>query len=76
MSVHDVAVIGCGVTGAFIARALSRCRIRTVVIERGPDACSGTSRANSGVVHAGFYSMPGTLKAELCVEGNRRYAAL
>lgn len=67
----DVIVIGAGVTGCAIARELSAYNRRTVVLERASDVCEGTSKANSGIVHAGHDAVPGTLKAKLNVEGNR-----
>lgn len=72
----DVIVIGAGVTGCAIARELSRYAWKVVVLERASDVCEGTSKANSGIVHAGFDAYPGTLKAKLNVEGNARMDAL
>ncbi|MGE5574095.1 MAG: NAD(P)/FAD-dependent oxidoreductase [Bacteroidota bacterium] len=66
----DVAVIGAGVIGAAIARELARYDLAVVLLEREMEPAFGTSKANSGVVHAGFHSAPGTLEASLCVEGN------
>ena len=68
---YDVIIIGAGVTGSAIAWQLSRYNISTAVIEKETDVCEGTSKANSGIVHAGFDAIPGTLKAELNVRGNR-----
>ena len=68
---YDVVVIGAGVTGSAIARELSRKNRKVAVLERCSDLCEGTSKANSGIVHAGFDNRPGTLKAKLNVEGNR-----
>ena len=73
---YDVVIIGAGVTGCAIARELSRYRVRTCVLERGEDVCSGTSKANSAIVHAGFDAEPGSWKARMNVEGNRRMEAL
>lgn len=67
----DVIIIGAGVTGAAIARELSRYERDILVLERESDVCEGTSKANSGIVHAGHDALPGTLKARLNVEGNR-----
>lgn len=67
----DVLIIGAGVTGCAIARELSRRQQRIVVLERGLDVCEGTSKANSGIVHAGHDAAPGTLKARFNVEGSR-----
>ncbi|MBS5062924.1 MAG: NAD(P)/FAD-dependent oxidoreductase [Hungatella hathewayi] len=67
---YDVAVIGGGVTGCAVARELSRYELRVCVLERGEDVCSGTSKANSAIVHAGYDAIPGTRKAEFNVAGN------
>jgi glycerol-3-phosphate dehydrogenase len=66
---YDVAVIGAGVVGSAVARELSRYRLRTVLIEREADAAEGISKANSGVLHAGFNVRPGSLKARFNLEG-------
>jgi len=76
MGAYDVAVIGAGVTGAFVARELSRYDLKVAVMEAGADVCSGASRANSGVIHAGFFNASGTLKAETCVEGSLAYEGI
>lgn len=65
----DVAVIGAGVIGALIARELSKYDIKTVLLEATNDVAMGASKANSGIVHAGFDAKPGTLKAKLNVRG-------
>ena len=67
----DVAIIGAGVIGSAIAREISRYNVNVCVIEREEDVCCGTSKANSAIVHAGFDSTPGTLKASLNVRGNK-----
>lgn len=67
----DVAVIGGGVTGAFVARECTRLGLKVVVLEAGADVASGASRANSGIVHAGFDAPAGSKKARFNVEGNR-----
>lgn len=67
----DVCIIGAGVVGSAIARELSRYDASVVVLERGEDVCTGTSKANSGIVHAGFDARPGTLMARYNVEGAR-----
>ena len=60
---YDVVIIGAGVSGCAIARELSRLELKTAVLERALDVCEGTSKANSGIVHAGYDAVPGTLKA-------------
>ena len=51
---YDVVIIGGGVTGTAVARELSRYEIKICVVEREEDVCCGTSKANSGIVHAGY----------------------
>lgn len=68
---YDVVIIGAGVSGSAIARELSRYKASVCVIEKEEDVCAGTSKANSGIAHAGFDAEPGTLKAKLNVEGSR-----
>ncbi|MCL2852107.1 MAG: NAD(P)/FAD-dependent oxidoreductase [Defluviitaleaceae bacterium] len=60
---YDVIIIGAGVIGCAIARELSRYSLRTLVLEKGSDVAVGASKANSGIVHAGYDAKPGTLKA-------------
>ncbi|MCG0275404.1 MAG: NAD(P)/FAD-dependent oxidoreductase [Thermosediminibacteraceae bacterium] len=66
----DVVIIGGGVVGCMIARELSRYQLKTVLLEKEDDVASGTSKANSAIVHAGYDPKPGTLKAKLNVRGN------
>jgi glycerol-3-phosphate dehydrogenase len=66
----DFAIIGAGVSGAWIAYELSKWDCSVVVLEKENDVCEGTSKANSAIVHAGFDPIPGTLMAKLNVRGN------
>ncbi len=68
---YDVAVVGAGVAGCCCARELARYDLATVVLEAGLDIACGATRANSGIVHAGYDPTPGTLKARYNVEGAR-----
>lgn len=72
----DIIIIGGGVVGTAIARELSRYRLNIVIVERQPDLAMGTSKANSGILHAGFDAHPGTLKGELNARGNEIYRKL
>jgi L-2-hydroxyglutarate oxidase LhgO len=67
-----IAVIGAGVVGMAIARALALRGRDVVVIERHRRPGLDTSTHNSGVVHAGLYYPAASLKAQLCVEGRER----
>ena len=73
---YDVVIIGAGVIGSAIARELSRYQLNTVVLEREEDVCCGTSKANSGIVHAGHDAKPGSLKAKMNVRGNQMMESL
>lgn len=66
----DVAVIGGGVIGTAIARYISLLDLKAALFEREEDISSGTTKANSGIVHAGYDPEPGTLKAKLNVRGS------
>lgn len=68
----DVAIIGGGVIGCAVAYKLSAYNLDTVVIEKENDIAMGATRANSGIIHAGFDPMPDTLEAKLNVEGCRQ----
>lgn len=66
----DVLVFGAVVVGCAIARELARYDAKVVVLEAGNDIANGATRANSGIVHAGFDPIPGTLKAKFNREGS------
>lgn len=69
----DVIVVGAGVAGSCVARELARYSLSIVVLEAGNDIACGATRANSGIVHAGFDPMPGSLKARYNIEGARLF---
>ena len=73
---RDVVIIGAGVSGCAIARELSRFALDILVLEKEEDVCCGTSKANSGIVHAGFDAPAGSLMAKLNVAGSRAMEAL
>lgn len=70
--VHDAVVIGAGVVGLACGAALARRGLSVLVVERNARPGQETTARNSGVVHAGLYDLPGSLKARLCVEGRDR----
>lgn len=73
---YDVCIIGAGVIGTNIGRELAKYKVRVCILEKEEDVSCGASKANSGIVHGGYSDKPGTLKAELCVKGNRMYEQL
>ena len=66
MREFDVIIIGGGVAGVSIARELSKYHLKTGLIEKEVELGFGVSKANSGIVHAGFHEKPETIKGQLC----------
>jgi len=67
----DAVVVGAGAVGLACARALALAGRETIIVESTDGIGNGTSSRNSGVIHAGLYDAPGSLKATLCVAGRR-----
>lgn len=67
----DIVVAGAGVVGLAIARALALQGHEVMVLEAETTIGAVTSSRNSGVIHAGLYYRPGSLKAQCCLEGRR-----
>src|SRR5437667_9980204 len=71
MDQANILIIGGGVIGCAIARAVSERWQDVFLVEQFPKLGMATSTRNSGVNHSGIYYPKGSLKARLCVEGNR-----
>jgi L-2-hydroxyglutarate oxidase LhgO len=69
MEKFDAVVVGAGVVGLALARALAHAGREVIVVEYHPAIGMETSSRNSEVIHAGLYYATGSLKARLCVEG-------
>ncbi len=67
----NIVIIGGGVVGCAVARAVSQRWSDVFLVEQMPRFGMGASTRNSGVIHSGIYYPPGSLKANLCVAGNR-----
>src|SRR5277367_3142192 len=67
----SIVIIGGGVVGCAIARALSTKWDDVFLLEALPKLAMGASSRNSGVIHSGLYYPPGSLKARHCVRGNQ-----
>lgn len=67
---YDVIIVGAGVVGAHIARALARFKLDILLLDKASDVGEGTTKANTAIVHAGYDAKPGTNKARLNVAGN------
>lgn len=76
MEFVDVVIIGAGVLGCFAARALSAYALNVIVLEKREDVCTMISKANTGIVYAGYDMHPGSLKAELTVKANAGFGDL
>lgn len=72
----DILIIGAGITGCAVARELSRYCASVIVLEKESDVAEGATKANSGLVHAGYDALPGTKKAYYNVRGARMYPAV
>lgn len=69
MHTLDCLVVGAGVVGLAVARALATAGVEVVVLEAADAIGTGASSRNSEVIHAGLYYAPGSLRATLCVRG-------
>lgn len=72
----DAVVVGAGVVGLAVGRALAQRGLETLVLERENAIGTGVSSRNSEVIHAGLYYPEGSLKARLCVRGKQLLYAL
>jgi L-2-hydroxyglutarate oxidase LhgO len=71
----ECVVVGAGVVGLAVARALARSGREVILVEAGEGIGVGISSRNSEVIHAGIYYPSGSLKAQVCVEGKQRLYA-
>ena len=69
----DIAIVGAGITGCAIARQLARFDLSICVVEAANDIALGASKANGGLVHAGYNPAPGTVKAQVNARGCELY---
>lgn len=73
----NVTIIGGGIVGTAIARELSRYDANILLVEKEPDiAFGGSTKANTGIIHAGYHDDPRTLMAKLCPSGNALWSKL
>ena len=67
---YDIAIIGAGVIGGMIARALAKYDVNICILEKENDVAMGATRANSAIVHAGFDAKEDSFKARFNVRGS------
>lgn len=70
---YDVVIIGAGVVGAFVARQLSRYKLKIALLEKNWDICCESTKANTAIVHSGYSGKPGSLKAAMTVAANEDF---
>ena len=75
-NIFDIAIIGAGVSGTAIARRLSAYQVRIALLEQCADVSFGVSKANSGIIHAGFHHDTKSLKSRLELRGNLMFEQL
>ena len=75
-NVFDVLIVGGGVVGACVLNKLTCIGKKCLLIDKASDVATGASKANSGLVHAGYDPKPNTLKAKLNIRGNKLYPKL
>lgn len=73
---YDLVIVGAGVIGCAIAQRMGEFSGKFLVIDKADDVSQGASKANSGIVHAGYDAKAGTEKARLNVKGARMMQAL
>lgn len=72
----DIIIIGGGAVGTSIARELSKYKLDILLLEKNTEVCQETTKANSAIIHGGYDTEPGTLKAKLNVEGTDMFQTL
>lgn len=72
----DIVVIGGGAVGCALVRELSRFQLKTALIEAADDVAQGSSKGNSGIIHAGYDDEPGSVKSRYCWPGNQMFSQL
>ena len=73
---YDAIVIGGGVVGTAVLRTLAKLELSAALLEKETEVGWGVTKANSGIVHSGFHSEPGTWKTKLSVLGNQMFDQL
>ena len=72
---YSCVIVGGGIVGCSIFSLLARNGVKVALVEKGEDVALGATKANSGIIHAGYDCEPNTLKAKLNVIGNKMYAS-
>ena len=70
---YDIAIIGAGVAGTFIARELSRYKLKVILIEKNSDVANEATAANGGTIYDGYDAKPDDFRGKLTIRGNELY---
>ena len=70
---YDIAIIGAGCVGSAIAQRLAKYDLKIVLLDKEADVSMGTTKANSGIIHQGYFTAKGSLKESLCLRGSRLF---
>lgn len=73
---YDVSIIGAGIIGTSIARALSRYKLSVVIFDKENDVSMGATKANSAIIHGGFAESHAKVKGGLCYKGRKQFDQL
>ena len=76
MQKTSVCIVGGGIVGAFLFDELSLLGEKPILVEKGEDVSLGATKANSGILHAGYDCQPNTLKAKYNVLGLKMYKSV
>ncbi|MHA1674725.1 MAG: NAD(P)/FAD-dependent oxidoreductase [Promethearchaeota archaeon] len=74
--IYDIAIVGAGVVGSAIAQRLAKYEVKTILLDKEADVAMGTSKANSGIIHQGYFTAKGSLKEILCLRGSELFNEL
>ncbi len=67
---YDITIIGAGCVGSAIAQRLAKYDVKILLLEKEADVAMGTTKANSGIIHQGYFTTHGSLKEALSLRGN------
>jgi len=74
--IHDIVIIGAGCVGCSVAQRLSKYQLDVVILEKESDVSQGASKANSGIIHTGYFTKEGSLKQKMNLEGYKMFDEL